>query len=180
VPANEPVLITVLRAEGEFQRMEQLSLTERIDLTGQIANLPEQLAELVADLTPEQLTAHPLANEWSVAQNVHHLGDSHMNAFIRLKLILTEENPQLKPYDQDAWAARADANHANIEVSLQLLRGLHARWVAIFDSLTTDEWQRTGQHPEYGSMTPIDLLRSYARHGAGHLDQIARTLAAQE
>ena len=160
--------------------MESLSLTERIDLTGQIANLPEQLAELVADLTVDQLMAHPLAGEWSIAQNVHHLGDSHMNSFIRMKLILTEDNPTLKPYDQDAWAARADSNHPNIEVSLQLLRGLHARWVALFDSLTDEEWLRTGQHPEYGSMNLIDFLRSYARHGAGHLDQIARTLAAQE
>jgi hypothetical protein len=159
---------------------ESLSLTERIDLTGQIAELPEQLAELVAGLTPEQLLARPLAGEWSVAQNVHHLADSHMNAYIRLKLILTEENPPLKPYDQDAWAERADANHADIGVSLQLLRSLHARWVAVFDSLSEADLARTGKHPEHEvAITPVTLMRSYARHGAGHLDQIARTLAAQ-
>jgi DinB superfamily len=152
---------------------------ERLDLTRQIAELPAQLEELVGDLTTEQLVARPLAGEWSVAQNVHHLADSHMNSFIRLKLILTEENPPLKPYDQDAWAERADANHPDIALSLQLLRGLHARWAQLFDSLSDAEWARTGVHPESGIVTPADLLRSYVRHGAGHLDQIARTLAAQ-
>jgi DinB superfamily len=159
--------------------IEPLTLTERIDLTGQIAALPDQLAELVAGLTVEQLVAQPIAGEWSVAQNVHHLADSHMNAFIRLKLMLTEANPTIKPYDQDAWADRADANHAEIECSMQLLRGLHARFVQVFDSLTEADMQRTGVHPEYGLITPVTQLRSYARHGAGHLDQIARTLAAQ-
>lgn len=152
---------------------------ERLDLTRQIAELPAQLEELVDGLTAHQLLARPLAGEWSVAQNVHHLADSHMNSFIRLKLILTEENPPLKPYDQDAWAERADSNHPDIALSLQLLRGLHARWVQLFDSLGDAEWARTGVHPEAGIVTPADLLRSYARHGAGHLDQIARTLAAQ-
>jgi DinB superfamily len=158
--------------------IEPLSLNERIELTGQIAALPDQLAELIAGLSNEQLLAQPIPGEWSVAQNVHHLADSHMNAFIRLKLMLTEENPTLKPYDQDAWAARNDANHAEIECSLQLLRGLHARFVQVFDSLTDADMQRTAFHPEYGSVTPVTQLRSYARHGAGHLDQIARTLAA--
>jgi hypothetical protein len=157
-----------------------LSLNDRITLTGQIASLPDQLAELVEGLTPDQLTARPIPGEWSVAQNVHHLADSHMNSFIRLKLILTEANPPLKPYDQDAWADRADANHPNIALSLQLLRGLHVRWVQVFDSLSEAEWLRTGVHPEAGQITPVDLLQSYARHGLGHLDQIARTLAAQE
>lgn len=156
-----------------------LTLTERVDLTRQIADLPAQLEELVGGLTAEQLLARPLAGEWSIAQNVHHLADSHMNSFVRLKLILTEENPPLKPYDQDAWAAIADSDHADISLSLQLLRGLHARWVQVFDSLTDAQWARTGVHAEAGVMTPVDLLRSYARHGAGHLDQIARTLAAQ-
>lgn len=156
-----------------------LTPAERLDLTRQIAELPAQLEELVGGLTPQQLLARPLAGEWSVAQNVHHLADSHMNSFIRLKLILTEENPPLKPYDQDAWAERADANHPDISLSLQLLRGLHARWAQLFDSLGDAEWARTGVHPESGIVTPADLLRSYARHGAGHLDQIARTLAAQ-
>jgi hypothetical protein len=113
-----------------------------------------------------------------VAQNVHHLGDSHMNSFIRLKLILTEPNPLLKPYDQDAWAASAEATGADLSDSFALLRGLHARWTHLFASLTDEQWRRTGLHPDYGPMSAIDLLRLYARHGEGHLDQIRRTMAA--
>jgi hypothetical protein len=88
-----------------------LTQSQRTELIAKIANLPEQVAALVRDLSAEQLTTHYLPNEWSVAQNVHHLADSHMNSFIRLKLILTENKPPLKPYDQDAWAVRADADN---------------------------------------------------------------------
>jgi glc operon protein GlcG len=151
---------------------------EKEQLIATIAALPARLSDLIAALTPEQLTARPLAGEWSVAQNVHHLGDSHMNSFIRLKLILTEPNPLLKPYDQDAWAASAEATGADLSDSFALLRGLHARWTHLFASLTDEQWRRTGLHPDYGPMSAIDLLRLYARHGEGHLDQIRRTMAA--
>ena len=77
-----------------------------------IAQLPTQLEHLLAGMTPTELTGHFLAGEWSVAQNVHHLADSHMNSYIRCKLIATEDNPPLKPYDQDAWAALPDAQTA--------------------------------------------------------------------
>jgi hypothetical protein len=133
---------------------------------------------VVCDLTPEQLTTRYLASEWTVAQNVHHLADSHMNSYIRLKLMLTEDHPTLKPYDQDAWALSADANNPAIETSLQLLRGLHARWVTLFESLGEDDWLRAGRHPETGEVTAEDQLRIYAAHGEGHIDQIKRTLAA--
>jgi hypothetical protein len=101
-----------------------------------------------------------------------------MNSFIRLKLILTEERPTVRPYDQDAWAVRADGNNPDLETSLMLLRGLHRRWVTLFASLSEAEWRREGLHPESGVITPETLVRTYAEHGEGHLDQIRRTLAA--
>ena len=143
-----------------------------------IARLPAQIEALVRDLSDEQLSAHYLKAEWSVAQNVHHLADSHMNSFIRLKLILTEEKPTLKPYNQDAWAERADADNIAIQSSLGLLQGLHRRWVTLFESLAEAEWSRCGFHPENGEVSVEDLLRIYADHGEGHIDQITRTLAA--
>ena len=102
-----------------------------------------------------------------------------MNCFIRIKLILTEEHPTLRPYDQDAWAVTPDYS-APIEVSLTLLRGLHSRWALLFESFGEAEWARTGFHPENGVVSLDQLLRDYAAHGKGHLDQITRTLAAED
>lgn len=146
-----------------------------------LRQFPDRLAELVDDLTTEQLTTPYLDGEWTVAQNVHHCADSHMNSFTRLKLILTEDNPTLRPYDQNAWAELTDTTTPAVETSLLLLKGLHARWVMLFEHLTDAQWQRTGYHPELDTtLTPADLLASYADHCRAHLDQITRTLAAQK
>lgn len=149
---------------------------ERIDI---IRNFPAELEALVSHLTDEQLTTHYLEGEWTVAQNVHHLADSHMNSIIRLKLILTEDEPFLKDYIQDEWAELPDANHALIHQSLMLLNGLHQRWATIFENVADEDWQRFGMHETNGKMTVDDLLRIYANHCAAHIDQIKRTLAAQ-
>lgn len=144
-----------------------------------IRQLPQQVAELTAGLSAEQLTTHFLDGEWSVAQNVHHLVDSHINSYIRLKLILTEDNPTIRPYDQDLWAMTPEANLADVSASLTILRGLHQRWADLFESLDEAQWQRKGFHPENGVITPETLVETYADHGEGHLDQMQRTLAAQ-
>lgn len=156
-----------------------MSLTaERHARIARLRALPEQIAALVAPHSAADLTAHFLAGEWSVAQNVHHLVDSHMNAYIRCRLILTEDQPTLKPYNQDDWAALADAAAADVAPSLAILRGMHARWAAFFENLPDDAWDRAGMHPEYGAVTLDSLLASYANHGEAHIDQITRTLAA--
>ncbi|MEZ4862176.1 MAG: DinB family protein [Caldilineaceae bacterium] len=156
-----------------------MSPAERHLLIDKIRCLPVQIELLVSGLDTAQLTTHFLAQEWSVAQNVHHLADSHMNSYIRCKLILTEEHPTLKPYDQDAWAALPDAQNPAVTGSLALLKELHRRWVTFWETLPDDAWQRTGFHPENGTVTLDDQLRSYAAHGEAHINQIARTLAAQ-
>ncbi|MEZ4711551.1 MAG: DinB family protein [Caldilineaceae bacterium] len=144
-----------------------------------IANLPSQLRQLVSQLNTDQLMARPLDGEWSVAQNVHHMADSHMNSFIRLKLILTEEHPALKPYDQDAWGRMIDEDNPELESSLLILDGLHQRWVMVFRSLDEAQWRRTGYHPEIGDVSVDDLLVTYASHCQEHVEQLQRTLAAQ-
>jgi hypothetical protein len=156
-----------------------LNHAQRQALIEAIAALPAQVAQLTAQLTAEQLTTPYLDGEWTVAQNVHHLVDSHMNSYIRCKLMATEDNPTLKPYDQDRWATFADARSANIAISLALLTSLHARWVEFWQELPDEAWERAGLHPESGPVTLADQLRTYAAHGAGHIDQITRTLAAQ-
>ena len=143
-----------------------------------IRAFPARLAALVENLTEEQLTTIYLPNEWTVQQIVHHLPDSHTNSVIRLKLILTEENPQLKPYDQAKWALLADVARTPISASLAILEGLHQRWCNLFESLSDEQWQRVGFHPEVGEITPDDLLVIYSDHCDIHYEQITRTLAA--
>jgi hypothetical protein len=153
---------------------------QRREMIDEIRNLPARLRERVSGLSDAQLTTHFQADEWTVAQNVHHLADSHMNSFIRIRLILTEDHPTLKPYDQDAWAELADSGTAALEESLCILDGLHRRWVRLFESLDEAAWQRSGLHPENGEVTIEDMLQTYAAHGQGHIDQIGRALAAQK
>jgi hypothetical protein len=155
------------------------TVDERQNLIEQIRQLPAQIADLVHSVTPADLTTHFLPGEWTVAQNVHHLADSHMNSYIRCKLIATEEHPTLKPYDQDAWAVLPDAQRADISGSLTLLTNLHARWVIFWQHLPENAWNRTAFHPELGQVTLAQQLKLYADHGLAHIDQIERTLAAR-
>jgi hypothetical protein len=144
-----------------------------------IRSFPARLRHLVAGLTAEQLTTHYLPKEWTVAQNVHHLVDSHINSLIRFKLILTEERPPLKGYSQDDWANHPDANTAYIENSLAILEGLHDRWALLLESLNEVQYQRVGIHTERGEVSIDDLIVTYSDHCDAHTEQITRTLAAQ-
>lgn len=155
-----------------------LTAEQRTELIAKIRRLPAQLRELVKDLSPEQLTTHYLPTEWTVAQNIHHLADAHMNSFVLFKLMLSEEKPPLKGYSPDAWANMADANHADLEPSLRVLEGLHPRWAQLLESLTEADFARIGVGMR-GERTVDDYLRIYGNHGESHIDQIQRTLAAQ-
>ncbi|MBL8131300.1 MAG: putative metal-dependent hydrolase [Anaerolineae bacterium] len=154
------------------------SAEQRRDWIARIAALPDQLEALVRDLTPAQLNAAPAPNEWSPRQVVHHLADSHMNAFIRLKIALTETNPMIRPYDQVGFALLPDTAEADISPSLALLRALHSRWVYVLEHLHEEDWARTFSHPEYGPQTIATQAESYAEHGENHLCQIKAALAA--
>ncbi|MEM7032417.1 MAG: YfiT family bacillithiol transferase [Chloroflexota bacterium] len=161
-----------------FKERDMLTPEQRQTYIQTIADLPGNLENAIASLTETQLTTPYLSDEWSVVQNVHHMADSHMNSFIRLKMILTEDHPALKPYNQDAWVKMVDEVSLELENSLSILRGLHRRWVMVFKNLSDADWQRTGHHPEVGTVTVDDMLDTYAAHCRDHLDQIQRTLAA--
>lgn len=152
--------------------------TETQALIAQIRALPDAVAALVQGLTVEQLTTPLIPEEWTIAQIVHHLADSHMNSFVRCKLIATESQPTLKPYDQEAWARLADGSEGEIAPSLQILQGLHHRWTHFFEQLPDEAWQRSGNHPEDGAISLRRLLQRSAAHGESHLQQIKRLLAA--
>jgi hypothetical protein len=148
-------------------------------LIDEIRALPDQLEQLVEGLSAQQLTTASLPGEWTIAQIVHHIPDSHMNSYVRCKLMATEENPTLRPYDEVAWAHLPDGSSPELSYSLALLHALHTRWVLFWENLGEAEWQRTGFHPANGPLTLEQQLQDYVQHGLDHLDQIRRTLAAQ-
>jgi len=136
-----------------------------------IAELPMRVRAAVAGLTGAQLDTPYRPGGWTVRQVVHHVADSHTNAFIRLKVALTEDQPTIKPYDQDAWSALADMR-LPIDVSLVLLDGLHARWVALYRSLAPSAFARVFHHPEIGVVTLDGQLQMYAWHSRHHVAHI--------
>lgn len=156
-----------------------LTPEERRARIEKIRSFPAQLEALVEYLDDDDLLGKPLEGEWSVQQIVHHLADSHMNAYIRTKLILTEDRPTLKPYDQEKWAEMIDSATVSIDDSLLILRGLHRRWVRLLETLEDADWSRPAHHPEHENYTLEDILIIYSDHGDNHIEQINRTLAAQ-
>lgn len=144
----------------------------RETLIQSIAALPAQIEAALSGASDSQLLQPYREGGWNARQVVHHLADSHMNAFIRCRLILTEDNPPLKPYDQDSWARLPDSCTGPLEPSLAILRGLHARWAQFFAALPEEAWTRQGMHPENGPMTLEGILKSYAAHGQRHLEHI--------
>ena len=156
-----------------------LTVAERHDLMAKMRRLPAAVEAAAKDLTDARLNTPYREGGWTVRQVVHHLADSHLNGFVRMKLMLTEAGPVLKPYDQDAWATLSDTAAMPIESSLLILRGLHERWVALLESLPEASWQRSALHPEVGVVTLADLLADYARHGEQHVEQVMKLRAAQ-
>lgn len=151
----------------------------RSALIAEIAALPARLEAVVSNLDDVQLDTPYRTGGWTVRQVVHHLADSHMNAYIRMKLALTEDRPRFKTYEQDEWARLPDST-LPLAPSLSILRGLHERWATLLEGLPAEEiWARVGEHPESGSVTLDDLLASYTAHGARHVRQIADLRAAR-
>ncbi len=155
------------------------SAEERQALIDSMRAYPAQLAELVRDLSDDDLHTAYVAGEWTVAQNVHHVADAHMNAFIRVKLGLTETNPNIKGYDQNLWAETPDSKDISIASSLAIIEGLHERWCVLWESLSDEQWERTVVLPTAGERPIENFLRVYANHGPAHIEQITKTLAAK-
>ena len=153
---------------GKFSYDSAIAAGARRDLIEQIADTPRALRAAVAGLDDRQLDTPYRPEGWTVRQVVHHVPDSHMNAYVRFKLALTEENPTIKPYDEAAWARVADTARTPVDVSLALLDALHARWVVLLRSLADADYTRTLVHPERGPITLDWLLQLYAWHGRHH------------
>ncbi len=138
-----------------------------------IREFPALLRAATAHLTDEQLDTPYRPGGWTVRQVVHHCADSHMNAFIRCKLALTEDKPTVKPYFEDQWAELKDGKTLPVEVSLRLLEALHQRWEVLLTSLTADQLQRSFIHPEHGTEFRLfQVISLYAWHSKHHLGHI--------
>jgi DinB superfamily len=155
-----------------------VTVAERHDLIATMRHLPAAVEAAVKGLTDAQLNTPYREGGWTARQVVHHLADSHLNGFVRMKLMLTEVGPVLKPYDQDAWAILPDTAETPIESSMSILRGLHDRWVALLEHLPEASWGRSAFHPEVGVVTLADLLADYARHGEKHVGQVMKLRGA--
>ena len=157
---------------GKFERPENLTDAQRRDLISAIAEAPARLASAVANLTPAQLDTPYRPGGWTLRQVVHHVPDSHLNANVRFKLALTEDQPTIKPYDEARWAELGDMKTTPVETSLALLENLHKRWVVLLSSLTPVEWERKFKHPDLGPMSLNQNLALYAWHGRHHVAHI--------
>ncbi len=158
---------------GPFLFEGNNSAAHREQWIGEISLAPGFLRAAVAGLTPVQLDTPYRDNGWTVRQVVHHLPDSHLNAYTRIKLALTEREPTIKPYDEARWAELPDARVGNIEPSLSLLESLHQRWTMLLRQLSPVDFDRPYRHPEHGRIFIIDeVLAMYAWHGRHHVAHI--------
>ncbi|MCY7379083.1 MAG: putative metal-dependent hydrolase [Gemmatimonadaceae bacterium] len=153
---------------GRMVRTPMLSLDERRAAIDELAQAPERLRAAVRGLSDDQLDTPYRPDGWTVRQLVHHVADSHMHAYARVRFALTEQSPTIKPYAEAAWAELADARDMPITGSLALLEALHDRLVHLLRAIPVDAFARTLVHPENGPMTIDALLSVYSWHGRHH------------
>jgi len=158
---------------GKFTLPQEVTPALRQQAISAIAEAPAKLRTAVKGLNEEQLNTPYREGGWTVRQVAHHVPDSHMNAYTRFKLALTEDLPLIKPYDEAKWAELGDVRTAPIEPSLALLENLHKRWVLLLRTLGPAEWSRKFRHPDHEKPLSLDdSLALYAWHGKHHLAHI--------
>jgi uncharacterized damage-inducible protein DinB len=157
---------------GPHQRQDMITEHERKEFIKNIAETPGKLRDAVRGLSADQLETRYREGGWTVRQVIHHVPDSHLNAYIRTRLTLTEEKPTIKTYHENLWAELLDARTAPVDTSLMLLESLHKRWVMLLESLKPEDFSRPLNHPEHGVMKLDDLIHLYSWHGRHHVAQI--------
>ncbi len=165
---------------GRWQRPESVqedALKHALDTLGE---LPQNLRAAVEDLEDDQLDTPYREGGWTVRQLVHHIADSHMNCYLRIRFALTEDAPTIMPYDEKTWAELHDSQRAPVEWSLELLESMHARLLMLLRSLTPAQWQRTYMHPESGTVRLDQAATLYAWHSRHHVAHITALRAAMD
>jgi hypothetical protein len=164
---------------GKCDYPQNVSRDARKQHVEEIAVAPARFREAVHGLNDAQLETPYRPGGWTVRQVVHHFADSHMNAYVRFRLALTEEQPTVRPYDEKKWAELVDARTGDVAVSLQLIDSLHRRWAALLESLSDADFGRTLHHPELGVLRLDTYLASYAwhcRHHAAHITSLRQRM----
>ncbi len=156
---------------GKFNYAGPYQQEQRRQFIDEIAAAPQRLRAAVEGLSEAQLDTPYRPGGWTVRQLVHHVADSHMNAYIRMKLALTEATPLLKTYEQDLWVRLPDVK-LGVETSLVLLEALHVRLAALLRAMRAEEFERTARHPEWGEIAVDFLLAQYAWHGKHHVAHV--------
>jgi uncharacterized damage-inducible protein DinB len=164
---------------GRFSWDASVAESDYPRLIGEIAATPGALRSAVAGLSRDQLETPYRPGGWTVKQVVHHVPDSHMNAYTRFKLALTEDEPTIKPYEEAKWAELSDSQRVPIDVSLDLLDALHLRWVSLLTSMDPPAFQRRLNHPDHGLLTLARMLGLYAWHGRHHVAHITELRARE-
>jgi hypothetical protein len=159
---------------GRFAFDETTAAANRQSAIDAIAGLPAALETVLAGLDEQQVDTPYRPDGWTVRQLVHHIADSHMNAYMRFRLALTEQEPSIKGYDEKAWAELADSRSMPVTVSVQLLSALHARWAALLAAMQPEDFTRTLVHPVNGKGTLERYTALYAWHGTHHVAHIQR------
>lgn len=168
-----PRMATDLRFPvGRFAPDPDVTPGKRTAWIRQIAETPAALRAAVNGLSEAQLDTPYRPDGWTAKQVVHHVPDSHMNAYVRFKLALTEDNPTIKPYAEDRWAELYDTQATPVETSLALLESLHKRWVTLIESMKAEDFARPLMHPERGQITLDWMLQLYAWHGRHHVAHV--------
>jgi uncharacterized damage-inducible protein DinB len=157
---------------GKPKMEARLTEDERRELIDRIEQTPGHLRAAVEGLNDEQLDTPYRPGGWTVRQVVHHVPDSHLNAYTRCKLALTEDEPLIKVYDEGRWAELPDSRAVPIEVSLVLLETLHRRWVSLLRALPAAAFEKTLRHPDLGTMSLNQVLGMYAWHGDHHVAHV--------
>lgn len=163
---------------GKFVRPESLAPEQRKAAIRTIAELPAKLRAALKGLNEKQLATPYRPDGWTVAQVVHHLSDSHMNALTRLKLGLTEEVPTIKPYDEAKWAELEDGRSTLVNESLNMIDGLHAKWAYLLERMQPEQFARKINHPEWKTPMTLDTLLAlyewHSRHHVAHITELRR------
>jgi hypothetical protein len=157
---------------GNFSLPGPVTEKQRQEFMAEIAAAPSKLRAAVQGLSEQELNTPYRPEGWTVRQVVHHVPDSHVNAYVRFKLALTEDEPTIRPYMEDRWAKLEDGCMAPLEVSLTLLESLHRRWGLVLGAVKEQEWARTFRHPELGVRRLDETLALYAWHGRHHVAHI--------
>jgi len=162
---------------GKYEPPKTITETQLKEWIEQLAILPQEIADVAADLSEDQLETQYRPDGWTVRQVIHHLADSHINAYTRVRLTLTENRPEVRPYDEVRWAELEDAKSGNIQLSITILKAIHERLVALLETLNFSDFDRTYYHPAaQQEFTLAYLVGNYAWHGKHHLAHIKSTL----